>query len=71
MQDWNLADQRAGLENTGLENGGLEMQDWKMQDKMTVEPKASKNVRKSDTNSYRPEMLLGLSENFVIKTSYR
>jgi len=32
--------------------GALKMQDWKMQDKMTVEPKASKNVRKSDTNSY-------------------
>ena len=51
--------------------GALKMQDWKMQDKMTVEPKASKNVRKNDTNSYQPEMLLGLSENFVIKTSYR
>jgi len=24
MQDWNLADQIAGLENAGLENAGLE-----------------------------------------------
>ena len=48
MQDWKMADWK--------------MQDWKMQDKMTVEPKASKNVRKSDTNSFRPEMLLGLGE---------
>ena len=23
MQDWNLSDQRAGLENAGLENDGL------------------------------------------------
>jgi len=37
MQDWNLADQIAGLENAGLENAGLESDELRLKQPQTSE----------------------------------
>ena len=35
MQDWNLADQIAGLENAGLENAGLKSDELRLKQPQT------------------------------------